>query len=168
MVVCLISVIISFLLESFASSYIAYTFPNMSLFCTIYSLVSLVIIYPYFSKKGKYLVIYFCTSIFFDLVFSNIALINIFIFIILYFIIKYLDYILPHNMGNSIIKSLIIVFTYNILSFIILNVTMYDKYSIMVLIRVLYSNIIMTIVYSIITYLFVNTLFNKFSLKKVK
>ncbi len=167
-ILVLISVIFSFLMEGFATNYIPSTLPNLSIFCTVYTLISLTLVQTEFTSQKKYLIIYLICAILFDLVYTNIILVNLIIFIIIYFIIKYINYNFPNNFLNASIKGLIVVFSYNILSFLALGIVDYDTYPLVLLLKVLYSSIVMTVIYSSITYLFINKISKKLSLKKIK
>ena len=64
-----IYVIISFLLDGIISNIIPFNLVDPSYFKTIYSVISLVIIYNYFDNHQKYLKILITLGIFFDIVY---------------------------------------------------------------------------------------------------
>ena len=62
-ILVLISVIFSFLMEGFATNYIPSTLPNLSIFCTVYTLISLTLVQTEFTSQKKYLIIYLFLSL---------------------------------------------------------------------------------------------------------
>ena len=69
-------------MEGFATNYIPSTLPNLSIFCTVYTIISLTLVQTEFTSQKKYLIIYLICAILFDLVYTNIILVNLIIFII--------------------------------------------------------------------------------------
>mgnify|MGYP000077326213 FL=1 len=125
MIVIIIYLIISFLLDSIISLYIPASLTTLSYFKTIYTLVSLVVIFNYFENSKKYLIIAIILGALFDTVYTNTFLLNIVIFIVVYFLLTELDYIIPNNLFTINIKSLSALYTYHILTYIILLLTHY-------------------------------------------
>ena len=168
MIIMIIYAIISFLLDGFVSNYTGINIVNPSYLRTIYSLVSLVIIYNYFENDKKYLYLLFCLGIFFDIVYTNTPLLNIFIFFVIFIVLKQLDYIIPNNILTINIKSLICISIYHTMSYFILVLVAYHNYPINLLTKILSRSIIMTIIYSTISYLIIKKIyFNKYD-KKIK
>ena len=58
MVLLIIYVLFSFIIEAFMSNFFVSTFSDMSYFTTLYTVISLVIIYPYFYNHKKYYVLF--------------------------------------------------------------------------------------------------------------
>ena len=81
MIVAIIYVIISFLLDGIISNIVPFNLVDPSYFKTIYSLISLVIIYNYFDNKKKYLSILVILGILFDIVYTNTFILNIIVFL---------------------------------------------------------------------------------------
>ena len=71
MVISIIYLIISFLFDNFMSNIFPSTLGNVSYFTTIYVIISLVIIYPYYGNEKKYYIL----AIIFGLLFRIIGVI---------------------------------------------------------------------------------------------
>ena len=168
MIILIIHVIISFLLDGLLSNYISTNIINPSYFRTIYSIVSLVVIFSYFEDNKKYLYILFIVGALFDIVYTNTFILNIVIFLLIYMIINILNNYIPNNIFTINIKSLLAIATYHILSFLILSLANYHIYSINALGIILYRSIIMTIIYTSISYLILRKVYYKIYDKKVK
>ena len=165
MIIAIIYIILSFFLDSIMSNITAFNLVDPSYFKTIYSIISLVIIYNYFDNQKKYLYILIVLGIFFDIVYTNTFILNIIIFLIIYFIIDKLDYHITNNIFTINIKSIVCVSTYHILTYIILLLANYKDYSIKLLGIILIRSLIMTIIYTTISYLIMNKIYDN---KRIK
>lgn len=168
MIVIIIYLIISFLLDSIISLYIPASLTTLSYFKTIYTLVSLVVIFNYFENSKKYLIIAIILGALFDTVYTNTFLLNIVIFIVVYFLLTELDYIIPNNLFTINIKSLSALYTYHILTYIILLLTHYNSYSFSILLNILMKSTIMTIIYTTISYLLIKKIYWRHFDHKIK
>ena len=168
MIIIIMYVLFSFLLDCLMSNYVGMSIGSFSYFRTIYSVISLVIIYNYFDNDNKYLKILIVLGFLFDIVYTNTLLINIFIFLIIYFMIKLLNEYIPNNLVTISIKSLIAISIYHILSYLILLLAHYDNYSYKLLLTELRSSIIMTIIYTLISYILISKVYFKKYDKKIK
>ena len=88
MIIAVIYVIISFLLDSLMSNILPFNLTDPSWFKTIYSVISLVILYNYFDNQKKYLNILIVLGIFFDIIYTNTFIVNIIVFLIIYIIYR--------------------------------------------------------------------------------
>lgn len=160
MIIAIIYVIISFLLDGLMSNILPFNLVDPSYLKTIYSIISLVILYNYFDNKQKYLKILIILGIFFDIVYTNTFILNIIVFLVIYIILSIVDYMLPTNIITINIKSISCIFLYHILTYIILLLANYNSYSIKLLGIILLRSIIMTIIYTTISYLIMNKIYD--------
>lgn len=168
MIISIIYLIFSFMLESIMSNYFTSTLSNISIFTTIYTLIAFAIIYPYFNNEKKYFILVLIFGILFDVLYTSTFLVNTFIFIVIGIIIKLLYNFLPSNYFMTNIISYISILIYHILSFVIINITSYANLDIIVLLKVIPSSIIMTLIYTTISYYLMRTIYNKFKIKGIK
>ena len=162
MIISIIYLVISFLLEGIMSN----IFP--SYFTTIYIIISFAIIYPYFDNDKKFFILIFIFGILFDILYTSTIFVNTFIFIIIGIVIKILYNILPGNVFMTNIISYVGIIIYHILSFIILMITGYGDYSIILLFNIIIHSIFMTIIYTSISYFIMKFMYNKFDIKYIK
>ena len=160
MIIAVIYVIISFLLDGIMSNILPFNLVDPSCFKTIYSVISLVIIYNYFDNQKKYLSILIVLGIFFDIVYTNTFILNIIVFLVIYIVLSNLDYVITTNIFTINLKSLVCIFTYHIITYIILLLANYNNYSIKLLGLILLRSIIMTIIYTTISYLLINKIYD--------
>lgn len=168
MIIVSIYLVLCLILEGISSLYISYSLINPSIFMTLYVIVGLVVIYPYFINKKKYLYLVIIFGILFDVIYTNTILINLVIFILIYLFNRLLDEILPNNIFVINIKSYLAVILYYTLTYVIMVLTNYASYSVSMLFRVYYSNIIMSIIYTTLSYIVIGILTNKFNVKEIK
>ena len=155
----IIYVIISFLLDGIISNILPFNLVDPSYFKTIYSVISRVIIYNYFDNPKKYLTILITLGVFFYIVYTNTFILNIIVFLIIYIVLSNLDYIITTNIFTINLKSIVCISTYHITTYIILLLANYNNYSIKLLGLILIRSILMTIIYTTISYLIMNKIY---------
>lgn len=168
MIITIIYLIISILLDGFMSNIFPSTISSISYFMTVYTIIALVIIYPYFNNYKKYYILVVVFGFIFDLMYTSTLLVNIVIFFAITIVIKIFSNILSDNIIMSNIISLICITFYHILSFIILNLVSYSSYSFSLLGSVILHSIIMTIIYTSISYIIIGSIFNRKKIKNIK
>lgn len=143
--------IISFILEGILSKYISI---ESVLFESLFTLISLIIIYPYFhNNENKYFVLSFSIGLLYDIVYTNTIFFNAFIFLVIAIIIKKINTIISNNSINVAIISLIIIIIYRILVYLILCLINYLNFNIRELLYAIASSLILNMIYSILLYL---------------
>lgn len=160
MIIAVTYVIISFILDSLMSNIFSFELTDPSYLKTIYSIISLVILYNHFDNHQKYLSILIVLGVFFDIVYTNTFILNVIVFLIIYLILSKLDYVITTNIFTINLKSLVCIFSYHILTYIILLLAHYNSYSIKLLGIILLRSIIMTIIYTTISYLLINKIYD--------
>ena len=168
MIISIIYLVVSFLLEGIMSNIFPSTLSNISYFTTIYIIISFAIIYPYFDNDKKFFILIFIFGILFDILYTSTIFVNTFIFIIIGIVIKILYNVLPENVFMTNIISYIGIIIYHILSFIILMITGYMDYSIILLFNIIIHSRFMTIIYTSISYFVIKFIYNKFDIKYIK
>lgn len=168
MIISAISLIISFLFQGFISTYLNYSLMNPSWFSTIYILINLVILIPYFDNSKKYIKLLLIFGILMDIVYTNTLILNTIIFLIIYYICKGINYLLPHNFLTINLLNIIAITIYHTITFLVLFIIRYDTYSISSLITIITHSILATIIYGSIIYFILFTIFKKLDIKKIK
>ena len=164
----IISLAFSFFMQGLTSSLYNYNIGSLSIFCTIYLVVNLVVLQQYFEYDKKYLLIIAVFGLFMDIVYSGTLLLNVFLLIAIFYLNKVLTFFLPYNLLTVNFFSLISVFFYHIVTFFFLKILSFDTYVVNTLFQILYSNIIMTIIYTSLLYYVIACLYKKLDLKIVR
>ncbi len=159
MIGAIIYIVISFLLDAISSKYLPFELIDPSYLKTIYTIISLVIMYNYFSNKKKFILILIISGALFDIVYTNTFLINIILFISIYLILSNIDYLIPTNIITINVKSIICITAYHLLTYIILLLSHFNQYDFYLLLIIIIRSVIMTIIYTTISYIIINKIY---------
>ena len=168
MFVSFMTLLISVFIQGTISNYLGYTYSNLSCFSTIYILIALLIINPYFENKKKYFTLLIIFSLIIDITYTNTLFFNSFLFIICYYISKIFHNFFPYNWLTISVSNLMCIIIYHTITFFMLTILKYGVYQISNLTNILSHSILMTIIYSIIVHVVLSFINKKFPLKEVK
>lgn len=168
MIVSIIYLVVSFVLENVMASIFPATLGSVSYFTTIYTIIALVVIYPYFANEKKYYILVIIFGALFDILYTSTLLINVVFFILIAVIIKVLNTIMSDNIFTTNVISIISIIIYHLLSFVILNLETSQTYSLILLGKIITHSILMTIIYTTISYVIIKLIYNKLDMKQVK
>lgn len=158
-----IIIIISFILESILSNFL----PINSIFYTLLTLLSLILIYPYCNGKSNlYLKYCFFTGLAYDLIYTDTLILNAFIFTFIGFIITRLNLLLSNNCVNDSIMALIVIVIYRIVCYGILLVTANTTLNLMFLLKSIYSSILINIIYVVLGFIICDKISKKFKIRR--
>lgn len=137
-----------------------------SLLISLFSLTSLVVIYPFIIKKHK--LIYFALSLGFcyDIIYTQTPLLYTILFVILSLIILLYFRFIPYNIISSLICTTIIIFMYRIISYTCVILINDYKFSWDIVFKSFYSSIISNVVYLIIFSIILKLYYNRKGKKK--
>lgn len=153
------SVGISFIMDSVVSNF------NVGL--PLLTLMSLIIIYPYF-KKDNHNFIRLCgiVGLLYDLVYTDTFLLNFLIFIAMGLIIMYINERIENNLFNTILTALISIVSYRLITYFILVLTGYLNINISHLISSIMGSLMINFIYVTILYLVTDYYHNKYHILK--
>lgn len=142
--------ITSFLLDLFLLS----TIGQNSVLFPLCSLMSLIIIYPFFKKYqyNKFLIICIILGGLYDVVFTGTLLLNVGIFLLTGIIIKIVFRVFSNNLIGNILTGFVTIFIYRTISYFVFCLSGYLDFSVLELIRGLYSSLIVNLIYIILFY----------------
>ena len=83
MLMAIIYLLISFILENFMGNIFQSSLSNISFFTTIYTVIGITVIYPYFSNYKKYYILVGIFGILFDIIYTGTFFFTLFMFIII-------------------------------------------------------------------------------------
>jgi len=141
--------VLSFILDGIISKYI--NFPN--LFMPLLTIMSLIIIFPYFHEPYKYFRYCAILGMLYDIAYMNTIFYNFFIFVLLGFIISFFYYIFKTSITITMFISLIVIISYRTINtlFILLFKTIPINFNIYL--YSIYSSLILNIIFCIIGYI---------------
>jgi rod shape-determining protein MreD len=165
MIIVIPIIIISMLLESIISNFIAL---DSSIFIPLFSIISLVIIYPYFNNNDfNYLK--YCTIIglCYDIIFTNTLILNMVMFFVIGVVIKLINVFISNNPLNITLISVASIIVYRFFTYIVLVTIGYFKYDFDYLLKSIYSSIFINVIYAIIVYLIADYYSKKYRISKI-
>ena len=141
-------ILISFYLEGILSNII-----NISFLIPLFTLLSLIIIYPYlFNRKKDYFIICFIIGLLYDIGYTDTIFLNAFIFLLIGYIIHLINIVITNNWFNVMIISLFVITIYRIITYLVLIFINYLKPDIELLKNSILNSLIINIIYIIIIY----------------
>lgn len=165
MILTIIILIISFLFEGFISNYLNISFLDNNYFSTLYTLITFIILYAYFNNQKKYIILLIVFAVLFDIVYTNTFLLNIVLFLLVHYFNRFLDIYLPTNILTINIKTILSIFIYNFITFIIIIFTNYSDYLFSTLMSITIKSIPLTIIYTTISYIIITKIYEKYDIK---
>ena len=167
-IVSIISLIFSFFLQGYTSTILKYSITNPSWFSTVYVLITLIILFPYYENKNKYLKLLIIFGLLTDIVYTNTVILNTIIFLSIYLICKQINFFLPQNILTVNILSIISIILYHIFNFLILTIIGFDTYTLKELLTIIAHSLIMTIIFGSIMYIIIDSFSKRNEVKLIK
>lgn len=157
--------IISFILEGIISNMIGI---RSDFFLPLFSVVSLIIVYPYFNhENASFLKFCFVLGLFYDLVYTDTLILNACVFPIIGLLISFLNSRLSNHMISLIFTISFIVLIYRVLNYGILVIVGFFPFSWDVLMTSITSSLLLNIIYGEILYFSTNYFGLKYNFKKI-
>lgn len=149
--------LISIILENIFNLYLN----EFEYFTPLFTLISLIIIYPNFKdNKKSYFIFSIILGFIYDIFFTNFYVLNPILFFVISAVIYYIFSKKEYNFKYLIITTIITIFIYNLMLFLILNFFNYTNYSILDFSYILRHFILANIIYVVMLYIIVkNTYF---------
>ena len=158
-----IVIIVSFILDSIISNFTSLN----SLFMPLCTLMSLIIVYPYFNGNiKKFLISCFVTGVFYDLIYTDTIIIHGFLFLIIGYIIVKLNLIMSNNYLNVAIMGIICIVFYRFVLYGLLLITANISFSWVLLLKSIYHSLILNVIYIVLVYLITDKISFKFRIRK--
>lgn len=155
---CILISLLSLFLENICNIYLS----NFKYFIPLFTILSLIFVYPYLSNNKKYYLLYsFFLGLIYDLFFTNFYILNSIIFVLCGYFIYYIFKRFNYSLLTIIITTIFVIFFYNIFCFCILNFFLYTNYSLIEFSIILRYFIILNLIYSLFMYLIIKVIKNK-------
>ncbi len=158
-----IIMILSLILDGLLTNYLPFLVNDLSYFTPLLTLVSIIIIYPFYRKdENKYLITVFILGIIYDLFYTNLLFFNAVLFVVIALINRKIQKTVSLNNFNVLIETIIIIVLYELLTGIILftynivPVTIYKVYY-----KIIHS-ILLNVIYIELIYIILKILPKKY------
>lgn len=167
-IIAIINLICSCIIQGIVSNYLGYTYNELSIFFTIYILITALVLKPHFEDEKKYILVLCIFGFVMGITYTDAALLNTCLFLLCYFFTKCFHFFFPYNFFTINISTLFSIFLYHIVTFTFLFLGQYDQYSLQYLIKILLHSIPMTILYTSLNYALLAFITNKGNFKEIK
>ncbi len=156
-------IIISFILDSIISNII-----NIhGIFNPLFTLMSLIIVYPYFNgNKISYYKAAFLTGLFYDLIYTDTMIVHAIIFTFIAFIITKLNIVLACNWLNDTLIALACIVIYRLIMYMLLLINGNIEFNVSYILESIYSSILINIIYIITVFNITDKISNKLKIRK--
>lgn len=155
--------IISFLFDGISSKFL----PINGVFYPLFSLVSLIIVYPYFNgDKHNYYKFSFILGFAYDSIYTDTMIFYAFLFLLMAFIITKLMILLNDNYFNVIIITIISIIIFRSITYILIVMTGNISFNYHIWFKSIYSSILANVGYALMLLFITNFISNKFKIKK--
>ncbi len=156
-------ILLSFYLEGIVNSFI-----NIDYLVPLFTMLSLIIVYPYlYNKKKLYIMICFITGLLYDIGYTDTLFLNATIFTLIGYIIMVLNKFITNNKFNVALISIILIILYRVITYIILNFINYVNKDINLLLNSIIDSILINIIYIVILYIITDIIANKKGIYKL-
>lgn len=159
----IVAMVISFLLDGIISGFIQVN----SIFLPLFSLLSLVLVYPYFKNKNKnFLIAAAIMGCMYDVVYTNSLFLNGMLFVLLAIVIDKLFSYLPINILNTYMVSAFVITVYRALIFLFLVLIQVVSFDMVRLSHSIASSVLANLFYVTIVYVILSILAKRYNIKK--
>mgnify|MGYP005768263019 FL=1 len=157
--------VLSFLLEGIVSNIVGIT---STWLVPLFSIVSLIIIYPYFNhEEGNFLKVCFAVGLFYDLVYTDTLVINACIFTLIGFFIRWLNSWMSNHAISVLFITFLTIFVYRILMYLILIVVGFLPFDLNTLVTSITSSLLLNLIYAEVLYLITDFMSKKYRIRKI-
>lgn len=154
--------IISFILDGIFSNVLSIN----SLFYPLFTLISLIVIYPYYNSNQTFYKHAFCIGLAYDLIYTDTMIFYAFLFVLLSLIISKLSVLLTDNYVSLLIISLLSIVIFRTLTYISIIITGNMPFSFAILLKGIYSSLIANLLYVIVLNMITDVLSKKLKIRK--
>lgn len=155
--------VISFLLDGIFSNFL----PVNGIFAPLFTLVSLIVVYPYFDgDKRNYYKYSFVLGLIYDLIYTDTMVYYAFLFLFMAFIIIKLTIILNDNYINIVIITIISIIIFRSITYILMVITGNVSFNYHIWFNSIYSSILANVIYAVILLSIANFINRKIKFKK--
>lgn len=151
---------ISFILESIIS--------NMYSYNLLFSLISLVVLYPFFKNDDTMFYIYaFVFGLVYDLSYTDTIIFNASLFLLAAFLIKRINLMISNNAISVLLISFITIIYYRVLTFISLILVGYLPFNLALLFKSIINSIFLNLIYAFLIYIITDYFSKKYRILKI-
>ena len=157
----IIILVISFLLEGIVSNFV----PMNGFLIPLFTLISLIIIYPLFDETNEYYKYAFVTGLVYDLFYTDTILFHAIIFCFIALIITRLNLVLSDNYLNVLVIIALCILIYRIINYVFLVIVGTVMFDVADLLFSVLNSYVINLIYGLIVFFVVKKLQRKYKYK---
>ncbi len=158
-----IIVLISLLLDGILNNTLPYMKDNLSFFTPLITIISLLIVYPfYYKKNSKYYLTAIILGLIYDLLYTNMLFLNSILFLAIALLIKIIYKNIELNYLNIILYIILTIITYEISQYILIIIFNLTSITINQLFYKISHSLLLNIIYGELLYLIINYIPSKY------
>lgn len=138
--------ILSFILDGLFSNLISIN----SIFYPLFTLISLIVIYPYYNNNKTFYKHALFIGLAYDLIYTNTMVFYAFVFVLAALIISKLSILLTDNYVSLYIISILSIIIFRLVTYLSIIITGNMKFDINLLFKSIYSSLIANLIYVIV------------------
>lgn len=153
---------------SFIFEYLVNLFSFNSIFVGLIIFTSMILLQPYFKKnKGLYFLYCFLVGFFYDFIYTGIYFMDAGLFLLIGVCVDFINEITPNNLILSLLELVVFICLYRILSFMFLYINDAIIFDLNILLKSIYSSILINVFYGFILYIILYFISTKFHIKRI-
>lgn len=158
-----IIVLISLLLDGILNNTLPYMKDNLSFFTPLITIISLLIVYPfYYKKNSKYYLTAIILGLIYDLLYTNMLFLNSILFLAIALLIQIIYKNIELNYLNIILYIILTIITYEISQYILIIIFNLTSITINQLFYKISHSLLLNIIYGELLYLIINYIPSKY------
>lgn len=159
---------ISLLLDGILSNFLPYMINDLSYFYPMFTLMSIILIYPFYKKEPKkYLLTIFILGIIYDLFYTNLLIFDGLIFVLIGLVVKIIYQNMPTNFFTIILYALLGIIIYEVLTSLVFIAFQLVPINYKDIIYKISHSLILNIIYIEIMFLIIKILPKKYTSNKI-
>jgi len=168
MKIYIIVLVISFIFDGLISNFLPYQINQINFLKPMFTISSLILIYPYFNKNDiKFYKVGTICGLFYDIVYTNTFPLNTLLFFILSIFIKMINNILSNNFINIIIMTIFTITVFEFLNYSILNIINYAHITIYEMFYKVANSLLLNVIYVLLGNFILNNISKKYKIKRI-
>lgn len=153
--------IVSFLLEGVVSNFV----PVNGFFAPLFTLITLIVIYPLFDENSNYYKYAFITGLAYDLFYTDTIIFHAIVFCFMAFLITRMNLVLTDNYINVLIIIAICILIYRCFTYCLFVLVSSITFDIIALILSVLKSLLLNLIYSAIIFFVVKKIQKKYKYK---
>lgn len=168
MLIGLIVLTISFFLDGTVSNYLPFAYDQLYLLKTMFTIISLIVIFPYFNHNDKkYYQVAILFGLLYDVVYTNSFPLNTILFLLLALFIKKINEMVAYHYFNVLITTFTTIVFADLINVMVLNIINYTNINLYAFLYKIGNSLLINLIYISIIYIILEFVSHKYKIKRL-